>query len=59
MLKLHPDNDSTTTSLFSTHPGTRERIARIEAAAAKAGGGGGTQGAGWSDLKAILPSPAA
>ena len=59
LLKLHPDNDSTTTSLFSTHPGTRERIARIEAAAAMAGGGGGTQGAGWSDLKAILPSPAA
>lgn len=59
LLRLYPQNDTATTSLFSTHPGTRERIARIEEAAARTGQARGTQSPGWNELKAILPTPAA
>lgn len=59
LIKLHPESDTSTTSLFSTHPGTRDRIARIETAAAKASRSSGAQTSGWNDLKAIFPTPAA
>ena len=34
LLQLYPPDSDGTTSLFSTHPGTRARIAALEAAAA-------------------------
>jgi predicted Zn-dependent protease len=58
LLKLHPEG-SATTSLFSTHPGTTERIARIEEAAARLGRPSRTAAApGWAELKALYPTPA-
>ncbi|MBR9971707.1 M48 family metallopeptidase [Magnetospirillum sulfuroxidans] len=59
LLRLHPQSDTTTTSLFSTHPGTTERIARIEQAAAKTERrNNGAQTAGWDELKELFPTPA-
>lgn len=56
LMRLHPQG-SETTSLFSTHPGTQERIDRIEQAAARlAKPSRGTQPAGWSELKALFPN---
>jgi predicted Zn-dependent protease len=58
LLKLHPDG-SETTSLFSTHPGTTERIARIEDAAAKMSRPPrAATPPGWAELKALYPTPA-
>lgn len=58
LLKLHPEG-SETTSLFSTHPGTTERIAKIEEAAAKMSRPARAASApGWAELKALFPSPA-
>ncbi len=57
LMQLYPQSASETTSLFSTHPGTQERIARIEAAAARmAQPAGGTSTPGWTDLKRIFPT---
>lgn len=59
LLRLTPESSSDTTSLFSTHPGTRERIARIENAA---GGQQSTRSAatgGWAELKQLFPTPKA
>lgn len=57
LMRLHPEG-SATTSLFSTHPGTRERIDRIEQAAARIGSPSrAAQPAGWADLKALFPTP--
>jgi predicted Zn-dependent protease len=59
LLKLHPQNDSGTTSLFSTHPGTRDRIAKINEQAAKLPAPSRTDiPPGWSELKAMFPTPA-
>jgi len=58
LLRLHPQSDTTTTSLFSTHPGTTERIAKIEQAAAKAERlNNGARTAGWVELKELFPTP--
>ncbi len=57
LLKLHPEG-SATTSLFSTHPGTTERIAKIEEASARVSRPARTASSpGWSELKALFPSP--
>lgn len=54
---LVPADVEATTSLFSTHPGTVERIERIDAAAAKlpAGGSGGGAAA-FAEIKAVFPT---
>lgn len=58
LMRLYPDSASETTSLFSTHPGTQERIARIEAAAARQDSPARTASVpGWAELKQIFPSP--
>lgn len=58
LLRLYPQPTSDTTSLFSTHPGTRDRIARIEAAAAKANRASrASSHSGWSELKQMFPTP--
>ncbi|MBX9635613.1 MAG: M48 family metallopeptidase, partial [Magnetospirillum sp.] len=58
LLRLYPDSASETTSLFSTHPGTQERIARIEAAAAQQGKSARAVTApGWAELKQMFPTP--
>lgn len=58
LLRLHPQADTATTSLFSTHPGTTERIAKIEQAAAKATRPTrGTTTPGWDKLKDLFPTP--
>jgi predicted Zn-dependent protease len=57
LLRLHPPGAGTT-SLFSTHPGTQERIARIEQAAAAMRRSGSPRLTGWKDLKAMFPTPA-
>lgn len=59
LLRLHPDNGSETTSLFSTHPGTRERIARIEDAARGQRPARTAAVAGWDELKQKFPTPKA
>lgn len=59
LMRLYPESGSETTSLFSTHPGTRERIARIEQTAAKTSGGSGGSTTGWDVLKAKYPTPKA
>ncbi|CAA7626455.1 M48 family metallopeptidase [Magnetospirillum sp. UT-4] len=58
LMRLHPEG-SATTSLFSTHPGTSERIGRIEEAAARlARPSRGAQPPGWAALKQAFPNPA-
>lgn len=58
LLKLYPQSETATTSLFSTHPGTQARIARIEQAAASAPHPSkGANPAGWKELKALFPTP--
>ncbi|MDR6287977.1 MULTISPECIES: M48 family metallopeptidase [Inquilinus] len=54
---LVPPGEDKTTSLFSSHPDTRERIELLDAAAAKqpAGGGGGG-GAEFEQIKAVFPT---
>jgi predicted Zn-dependent protease len=57
LLRLHPDS-SGTTSLFSTHPGTTERIAKLEEAAARQDRPArATSHTGWSELKSLFPTP--
>lgn len=58
LLKLHPQSDNATTSLFSTHPGTKDRIAKIEAAASGRAGGSKSTPKGWAELKSRFPTPA-
>lgn len=61
--RLYPPNDKATTSLFSTHPGTSERIARIKADAARfpvrAPSASSARHPGWADLKRRYPTPKA
>jgi len=58
--RVYPPNDNATTSLFSTHPGTADRIARIKAEAAKSpvrSTGTSARHPGWADLKKRYPTP--
>lgn len=58
LMRIYPQSSAETTSLFSTHPGTQERISRIEAAAAKLDRPARNAGnPGWAQLKEILPTP--
>lgn len=59
LLRLHPESSSETTSLFSTHPGTVERIAKIEEAARGQQPSRTASVAGWSELKQLFPMPKA
>lgn len=52
--RLYPEATTETTSLFSTHPGTLERINKIEEAAAKVKSSGTADSSGWRELKAAL-----
>lgn len=58
LMRLHPPGSSTT-SLFSTHPGTQERIDKIEQAAALVSRSGSARHQGWNELKELFPTPAA
>jgi predicted Zn-dependent protease len=54
---LVPPGEDKTTSLFSSHPGTRDRIELLDEAAARlpaGSGGGGT--ATFDDIKAVFPT---
>lgn len=54
---LVPPGEDKTTSLFSTHPGTRDRIELIDEAAAKLPAGGGSVGsADFATIKAVFPT---
>lgn len=60
LLRLYPQSSSETTSLFSTHPGTTERIKRIEANAKKLKRPTAKPAAsGWAELKSLFPTPKA
>ncbi len=57
LLQLVPPNSTGTTSLFATHPGTRERIAKLDALAkAKPAPATEAQAAGWAELKSVFPT---
>ena len=58
MLRLVPPNTKATTSLYSTHPGTKDRIKRLDKTikADKAARGAGGVHPGWADLKAEFPT---
>lgn len=54
---LVPPGTDATTSLFSTHPGTRDRIELIDEAAARLPAGNGTIGsADFATIKAVFPT---
>ena len=58
LMRIYPQSASETTSLFSTHPGTKERISKIEAAAKRAAKQSKAPAtSGWAELKSILPTP--
>ncbi len=59
LLRLNPESSSATTSLFSTHPGTRERIARLEEGARTLQPTRTPSVAGWDELKELFPTPKA
>ena len=57
LLQLIPPDAAATTSLFSTHPGTRERIARLDDAARTARPPALAAGErGWAELKSAFPT---
>jgi predicted Zn-dependent protease len=57
LLELVPPNQEGTTSLFSTHPGTRERLAAVTSEAAKASGGGAASTtAAFNEIKESFPT---
>jgi predicted Zn-dependent protease len=57
LLQLIPPDATGTTSLFSTHPGTRERIAKLEQEARKAKPPGFPAAQrGWAELKSVFPT---
>jgi len=54
---LVPPGTDATTSLFSTHPGTRDRIELLDEAAARLPAGGGSAGsADFATIKAVFPT---
>ena len=58
LMRIYPQSASDTTSLFSTHPGTQERISKIEASAKKIPRPAKAPSpSGWAELKSILPTP--
>ncbi len=60
--RIYPPNERATTSLFSTHPGTADRISRIKSEAARMPPRAPTSSArhpGWAELKARYPTPKA
>ena len=59
LLRLNPESSSATTSLFSTHPGTRERIAKLEEGARALQPTRTASVAGWDELKELFPTPKA
>jgi predicted Zn-dependent protease len=60
LMRIYPQSATDTTSLFSTHPGTKERIKRIEDSAKKLKRPSNAPMApGWADLKSIFPTPKA
>lgn len=58
MLRLVPAGTKTTTSLYATHPGTKERIKRLEAAIKKDKSPVGANAGhpGWAELKTSFPT---
>ncbi|MFK5986801.1 MAG: hypothetical protein QM479_15450 [Pseudomonadota bacterium] len=55
--KLYPSDSKATTSLFSTHPGTQERIDKLEELAQQeTSAPTNTKMAGWNELKEAFPS---
>jgi predicted Zn-dependent protease len=58
MLRLVPPGTKATTSLYSTHPGTKDRIKRLQAAikANKTPLGSDAGHPGWADLKQSFPT---
>lgn len=59
LMKIYPDSSQETTSLFSTHPGTRERVERLtDSARSLARPGSDPVPKGWRELKALFPTPA-
>lgn len=58
LMRLYPQSASETTSLFSTHPGTQQRIQKIEESAKKAKRAAkAPASSGWAELKSVLPTP--
>lgn len=54
---LVPPGEDKTTSLFSTHPGTRDRIELLDEQAARLPAGGGSAGsADFATIKAVFPT---
>lgn len=53
---LVPPGEEKTTSLFSTHPGTRDRIERLDDAAARLPAGGSAGSADFATIKAVFPT---
>jgi predicted Zn-dependent protease len=57
LLQLIPPDAPGTTSLFATHPGTRERIAKLEQAARRQKAPAFPAAArGWAELKSVFPT---
>ena len=58
MLRLMPPGAKATTSLYATHPGTKERIKRLETAIKKDKSPIGTNAGhpGWAELKTSFPT---
>lgn len=58
MLRLMPPGAKATTSLYATHPGTKERIKRLETAIKKDKSTIGTNvgHSGWTELKTSFPT---
>jgi predicted Zn-dependent protease len=58
MLRLMPPGTKATTSLYATHPGTKDRIKRLQAAIQKDKSPVGANAGhpGWAELKASFPT---
>ncbi|MBI5163601.1 MAG: M48 family metalloprotease [Magnetospirillum sp.] len=58
LIKIYPQTRAETTSLYSTHPGTLERIRRMEdLAASLPRPRTEPPSPGWSELKRLFPTP--
>lgn len=59
MLRLVPPGTKATTSLYATHPGTQDRIKRLQKAVGKTpppAAASGVSHAGWAELKRSFPT---